>query len=251
MKDKPNVAATLERALACRILRGEYPPGTRLPSLRAMSQEHGVTVPTLQRVIAGLDASGLVTVRHGSGVTVQDPARVGGLALIPLWFEALVDQPERCAAILGDFLELRRVFAAHLTVRARQRLTQLSDELAEAAAALFAAGDTLEEVADADLAFTRLLVEASGNFAAEAVFHTVERLVREVPLVAEALYADRAMLHQTVGTIAGALTSTDPAPDVVAQVERAMCAFDEAALTRFRAAVAAHDVEGSGRGTAC
>jgi DNA-binding FadR family transcriptional regulator len=52
--------------------------------VRALATTHGVTVPTIQRVIARLEALGIAHARQGSGVSVLDPARHGGLSLIPL-----------------------------------------------------------------------------------------------------------------------------------------------------------------------
>ena len=43
-----------------RIESGELPPGTRLPSIRGMSQEFGIAGTTAQKVIGALKTGGLV-----------------------------------------------------------------------------------------------------------------------------------------------------------------------------------------------
>ena len=43
-----------------RIESGELPPGSRLPSIRGMSQEFGIAGTTAQKVIGALKADGLV-----------------------------------------------------------------------------------------------------------------------------------------------------------------------------------------------
>jgi DNA-binding transcriptional regulator YhcF (GntR family) len=43
-----------------RIESGELPPGSRVPSVRGMSQEFGIASTTAQKVIAALKAAGLV-----------------------------------------------------------------------------------------------------------------------------------------------------------------------------------------------
>ena len=43
-----------------RIESGELPPGSRLPSIRGMSQEFGIAGTTAQKVIVALKADGLV-----------------------------------------------------------------------------------------------------------------------------------------------------------------------------------------------
>jgi DNA-binding FadR family transcriptional regulator len=228
------VAEQIERQLACEILRGDRGPDTRLPSVRALAAQFEVTVPTIQRVVARLEALGLVEARQGSGVRVLDPERHGGLSLMPLWFEALADQPERCARILGDFLEVRRVFATHLAARHRAGLMAVAPRLAVLAAHL-AAASNLSEVVERDLAFTRTVLEASGNFAATRLFHTVERNVRETPYVAEALYGDTEAHRALMVGIATAMATELDADALAARLERAMAAYDASVVERFRA----------------
>ncbi len=226
----PNVAARLERLLACAILRGELPPGSQLPSVRALARRHEVTVPTIQRALAGLERTGLVTARRGSGVRVNDPASCADLSLIPLWFEALAGDPDRAADILRDFLELRRVFAAHLAVRARGELAgggALFDALARVQAAV-----ELEELVTADLAFTREFLRLSGQLAAQLLFNAVERLVRDAPFVAEAFYADRDAHRVVLEGIAGALLLPDA--DARDAIGALLEAWDQRTVARYR-----------------
>jgi GntR family transcriptional regulator len=53
------------------ILSGELPEGERLPSIREISQQHGVTTGTAARAINALRSEGLVETRHGSGAYVR------------------------------------------------------------------------------------------------------------------------------------------------------------------------------------
>jgi DNA-binding FadR family transcriptional regulator len=227
------VAERIERRLACEIIRGERAPGSQLPPVRELARHHAVTPPTIQRVIDRLAAGGLVQARRGSGVTVCDPRRSGDLALLPLWFEALADQPARAAAILADVLELRRVVGAHLVRSAAPRLARQAHRLAELTAAAAAAA-TVPARAEADLALTAAALDAAGQFAVAAVFHTTARLVREVPHVAEALYGDAAHYRRVLARIAIALATPrgDPAA-LIAVLE----AWDRRAVARYRALV--------------
>lgn len=229
------VAERIEQALAVQIVRGERPVGALLPSVRALAVEFGVTVPTIQRVIARLEAAGLVTVRHGRGITVRDPHEAG-LSLLPVWFRAYRGEADVLAPILADFLELRRVFTAHLLVKERARLLALGPALIAAAAAVPTDGGA-QAVMEADLAFTRSILEHSGHFAARALFHTVEQLIRAVPLLAEALYGDPAHHRQTLA-VAAALVEDAPDETLVAQVQAAQASWDAAAVERFRVLVA-------------
>lgn len=57
-----------------RILRRELRPGQRLPSYRQLAAAIGVSVPTVQTAIHGLEALGLVEIRHGLGTFVRTPS---------------------------------------------------------------------------------------------------------------------------------------------------------------------------------
>lgn len=228
----PNAAARIERTLAERILRGEYPPGGRLPPLRDLAREFEVTLGTLQRALARLERTGLVVARQGSGVTVLDPYEVSDLSLLPIWLTVLEDRPEAAASLLGDFLEIRRLMAVRLLVRHRARLLAHADTLAAAAERLVTVdrGD-LSAVAAADLAFARALLRATGNVAALAVLNTVGRVLEEVPDVAEAMYAD---LDQNAASMQAVVGAFGAEPGVLGEtVDDALSRLDGLTVGRY------------------
>lgn len=55
-----------------RILRGEYPPGTRIPSVRELAQEAAANPNTMQRALALLKSEGLLITRRTTGRTVTE-----------------------------------------------------------------------------------------------------------------------------------------------------------------------------------
>lgn len=58
------------------IAEGEYAPGERLPSERALADQWGVARNTARQAIAFLQAEGLVEAVHGSGVYVREQPSV-------------------------------------------------------------------------------------------------------------------------------------------------------------------------------
>jgi DNA-binding FadR family transcriptional regulator len=73
------------------IARGEFPPGSRLPTERELAQLLGVSRPSVREGLIALEVEGLVDVRVGSGIyvrRVRDRARAG--AANP---EILADSP--------------------------------------------------------------------------------------------------------------------------------------------------------------
>lgn len=55
-----------------RILKGEYRPGTRLPSVRELAQEAAVNPNTMQRALALLKEEGLLVTRRTTGRIVTE-----------------------------------------------------------------------------------------------------------------------------------------------------------------------------------
>lgn len=66
------IAAALREA----ITEGQYGPGDRLPSERALAAEHGTARNTAREAIDLLLREGLVTAEHGRGVFVRKPVRM-------------------------------------------------------------------------------------------------------------------------------------------------------------------------------
>jgi DNA-binding FadR family transcriptional regulator len=231
-----NTAARIERSLTTAVLRGEYGTGARLPTVRELARSYDVNPATVQRALMGLERSGLVTARQGSGIVVNDPELAGDVSLMPAWLEALADQPERAAAMLEDFLEVRRILASRLIVRHRARLMQRVEVLAEAAARVAAAVDQgLDALRDADLAFARALLRETGNTVAIAVFNTAARLLEEVPAVAQAMYETPADNARSMGRVLEVLLSEHDDRALAAEVESAIAEVDQRTVSRFEA----------------
>jgi len=66
------ISQTVVRQIEQLILRGILKPGERLPSERELSEQLGVSRPSLREALAELQESGLLTSRAGSGVFVGD-----------------------------------------------------------------------------------------------------------------------------------------------------------------------------------
>ena len=83
-EDRP-IWQQLTDQLALRILKGEYPPGERLPGVRELAAQAGVNPNTMQRAMAQLEADGLAvgsrTGRHGHRGGGQGPGPDGGARL--------------------------------------------------------------------------------------------------------------------------------------------------------------------------
>jgi len=223
----------IERALTLDILRGRYPVGSRLPTVRELAAAHEVNPATIQRVVSRLETRGLIEARQGSGLKVLDPSERGDLSLVPYWLEATLDQPERAAKILEEFLEVRRVIATRLMVRHRGAILEAVPTLRDAADAL-ARARGLDALRTADMAFARGLLRATGNVIALAVLSTLEQVLEAVPSVAQAMYAEPKDNAAAMLDVLGALMGDD---DPSAGIEAAIAKVDAATIRRFEASM--------------
>ena len=73
--DRP-IWQQLTQQLTLRILKGEYPPGERLPGVRELAAQAGVNPNTMQRAMAQLEADGLAVGSRTAGRTVTENVSV-------------------------------------------------------------------------------------------------------------------------------------------------------------------------------
>ena len=71
-----------------RVLRGDYAPGMKLPSVRILAQQNKVGTATVSRVLTQLQNDGVVNVHHGKGVFVTrtDPDKKKTATIVMLYF---------------------------------------------------------------------------------------------------------------------------------------------------------------------
>ncbi len=70
-----------------RVLRGDYAPNMKLPSVRTLASRHKVGTATVSRVLSQLESEGLVNVLHGKGVFVsQFESQEKALTIVMLYF---------------------------------------------------------------------------------------------------------------------------------------------------------------------
>jgi GntR family negative regulator for fad regulon and positive regulator of fabA len=72
----------VENYLVTSILDGTYPIGASLPNERSLSEQLGVTRPTLRETLQRLENEGWVKIRHGKPTMINDYWRQGGLSLL-------------------------------------------------------------------------------------------------------------------------------------------------------------------------
>jgi len=146
------------------ILGGQYAPGERLPTQRALAADLHVNVATVREAVKRLEQLRLVEVRHGDAMRVLDWRRSGGL-------DALVDRD-----VVRSLFEARRLL---LSEAARLAAGRRSDEQAEAieelAATVASAGDDHGALLG-DWGFVAAIVDAAGNLVFQLIMNSVREL---------------------------------------------------------------------------
>jgi len=110
--------------LVTMIVSGECAPGQKLPPERALAERLGVNRTTLREALRRLESMGLIAVRQGGGITVQNPAECATLEYAA--FLAVQDLAD--ADMILSLEQARRAFALHAVRLAAARIT---DEGAE------------------------------------------------------------------------------------------------------------------------
>lgn len=90
MEKKPLTTRSMDitECLTRRIIAGDYPVGSKLPTERALAEEFDVARHVIREALKRIEAVGLVTIRQGSGIYVQ---RLHFLAGIEIFDTLLTD----------------------------------------------------------------------------------------------------------------------------------------------------------------
>lgn len=137
-----------------RILRGEYPPESRLPSEMLLGEEFNVSRPVVREALARLREDDLVQSRRGSGTFVQRKPQLALARFAPL--QSIADV-QRCFEFRIGLEERAAALAAER--RDRAQLAAIDEALSGMARAIGCG----EVGHDADFAFHLAVAEASGN----------------------------------------------------------------------------------------
>jgi GntR family transcriptional repressor for pyruvate dehydrogenase complex len=185
-----------EQALRRAILRGELGAGERLPPERELAAQFGVSRLTLRAALATLDATGLVSVRHGSGYVVRDFVRDGGPDLLPGLTDLAAERGD-LPPVAADLLRVRR----HLAHAALERLVEQPPTAAavraiqlaiDAMAAAVDAGAGDSELARVDHAVLAAVLDATRSPVLRLCVNPVIAVVSRNAALRAALYREPA-----------------------------------------------------------
>jgi DNA-binding FadR family transcriptional regulator len=150
-----SLADDLVARLEQQIENGTMPPGSRLPTEKAITEDFGVSRTVVREAFARLAARGLLVSRRGSGAYVANDAQYRA-------FQVTADEVGEIDDVIR-LLEIRMGFEAEMASLAAERRTEA--DLAEMRSAL----ETMSSSTDIDLsvaadsAFHAAIARATGN----------------------------------------------------------------------------------------
>ncbi len=158
--------------LSRKIINKQYKPGEKLPTERELAEQFKATRHSVREALKRLEALGLVKIRQGSGIIVQDIDLIGGLEL----FDTLIrdENGKVNLPLLKDILEFRDNMVRQVVRLAAERHTQ--EELDELRY-LFQKRKTIvynpEELQKVNERFFRLYSQATRNKIYELLYNTM------------------------------------------------------------------------------
>lgn len=153
---RPRIHEQVIDILLRRMVRGETPVGSKLPTERAMAVEFGVNRATVREALRYLENLELITVRQGDGARVCDYRESGNLQTAKALLR--VDAAMR-REILSAVLEVRRMVCPEIAYVAALRRSEA--HLAALRQAAFEEGD--RSILERDKRVHRHIGRASGN----------------------------------------------------------------------------------------
>jgi GntR family transcriptional repressor for pyruvate dehydrogenase complex len=161
------------------IVRGDHPPGSRLPPEDKLSELAAVSRLTVREAIRVLRMKGVVRVEQGRGTFVNPTSR--WTPLDPALLAARTASAGDAGDLARKLTEARRMVeigAAELAAE-RRAIADLR-ALERALGAMYATLDDVDAFSDADVAFHDALIAAAGNSFVAALFEPVAALLRQV-----------------------------------------------------------------------
>ena len=168
----PRLYEEVARDIAEAIGQGRYAPGEFLPTEQVMVTEYGASRNAIREALKMLSARGMIEVLHGRGSRVL-PRHQWQL------MDQLVHLMREDSRVPHDLLELRRLLEVEMAGLAAERAS--AEQIAAMQATIDrmrADADQPEACIDHDIAFHRLLGEATGNVLLPLVLEPVGQLLR-------------------------------------------------------------------------
>lgn len=189
--------------LKARIVSGDYPVGTKLPSEKALAESLGVGRSSMREAVRALAAAGYLRSTHGVGVFVISD-RPNGIGPLDLTLAG--------GFTISDLCEARIAIESQTAELAARRLTDHHSELIQTI--LAAAADPQlpsEDFVALDARFHREIAEASGNPLLLHMWDSIATQFEEYSMKVIGMPGRQERAHADHARIAAAIEDREPA----------------------------------------
>jgi DNA-binding FadR family transcriptional regulator len=170
-----SLANALAGELVERIVRGEYPPGSAMPSEPTLCESYAVSRTVVREAVKMLQEKGLVQVRRGSGTQVNPQVMWNMLDELVLTASVTDDSG---LDVLDDLVVTRRILESDMAnVAARQADEETVEQLQRLVDLMDTLVDDPTAYAVQDRAFHDTIMRTSGNRISRAVVRALESQV--------------------------------------------------------------------------
>lgn len=178
--------------------------GDRLPAVTDLAGRFSVATPTMREALRRLEATGVVEIRHGSGVYVRDNHERA--VMVNPHYGKLDGQR------VMELLEARQLIEPRLAQLAAQKASKAQvrhlEQLLKRAEGFLQGND--RSLHEANAAFHRAIAEIAGNSILSGVIHSLSELYSYEQLLMIELYNARSRDHHDHRLIFEAIKSHDP-----------------------------------------
>ncbi len=163
------------------IISGAFAAGDRLPAERQLAQKLSVNRTSLREALRRMEAMGLVSIRPGEGVFVEDHNTNSGLEFVKFLLTTNIGLDKQ---LLLDMAEIRRVFATAMIELAAKRASAESIKRLREIAGEYPATDCPgRDTGEKDFEFFHELAKATGNRVFMYTLNTIRDVLKNLSVL--------------------------------------------------------------------
>lgn len=181
-KSPKTLSEKIADELIHKIIKGQYDPGSRLPTEREMAESFKVTRHVIREALKRVDTLGLVEIRQGSGAVIQNYLNTGGLELID--FLVKDDRENFNIDFFRDVINFHEVISIYTIKLAVSRMTDEEfDEFKKLVVQLSEKCSNGEPFGEILFRLSAAIVRASKNQYIRLLFNTLIRFTTIFPQI--------------------------------------------------------------------
>ncbi len=212
------------RQIMHKIITGEFKPGEKLPAEREIAGSLAVNRSTLREALKKLEVLGLVDIRHGDGIYVQNYLESGNLEL----FREIIYHDEVLSQeILDNVLVIRRTLVPEMAAIAAGLRT--GQHVRDLRAVIESEDD--DSMLESDLRVHHVIARASGNMLYIFILNFFNQLFRDFGHIYFDFPANRKRSAKFHRDIADAIEAGNP--DKARRIMREVLMYTEERIHEF------------------